>query len=123
LEKSNNLDAVRNKKLSVSAAATGAPILLAKGALDNIILGLATDAPIILKKNALNHAFAWRVQIPMVVTYQNAKEYTQQAVIVTMIINRTLSVNSPTGVAINQFSLSPTRKKNNPNMLIPPQNK
>lgn len=87
LDKSKNLDAIKDKKLAVSAVATGSPIILQKGSLNNV--------------------YSWRVQLPMLITYQGAKEYSKQYNIVTMLITRTSSVNAPTGVAINQFIIGP----------------
>lgn len=92
LQKSHNLDAVKAKKLIVSAVAAGAPV--------------------ILQKSVLNKAYSWRVQMPMVVTYKSPGEFTQQKVVVTMLISRTSSVNAPIGVAISQFVVGPAKSDN-----------
>ncbi|HHM0577190.1 TPA: type IVB secretion system apparatus protein IcmL/DotI, partial [Legionella pneumophila] len=73
LEQSNNLDAVKAKKLVVSA--------------------VATRAPIILQKGVLNGRYSWRVQMPILVTYQSASEFTQQNNVVTMLITRVSTLN------------------------------
>ncbi len=91
LDKSKNLDAVKDKKLIVSAVATKPPVILQKGILGN--------------------AYSWRVQLPMLIMYQGAKEYSKQNVIITMLITRTSSVNAPTGVAINQFIIGPANSE------------
>ena len=83
LEQSNNLDAVKAKKLIVSA--------------------VATRAPIILQKGMLNGRYAWRVQMPILVTYQSASEFSQQNSVVTMLITRVSTLNSPRGIGIAQF--------------------
>lgn len=83
LTASNNLEVVKNKKLIVSA--------------------VATRAPIILQKGLLNNRFSWRVQIPILVTYQSASEFTQQNNIVTMLITRISTLESPRGIGISQF--------------------
>lgn len=87
LQQSNNLDAVKAKKLIVSA--------------------VATRAPIILQKGVLNGSFAWRVQMPILVTYQSASEFTQQNNVVTMLIMRVSTLNSPRGIGISQFVVGP----------------
>jgi len=87
LQESNNLDAVKAKKLIVSA--------------------VATRAPIILQKGILNGRFSWRVQMPILVTYQSASEFTQQNNIVTMLITRVSTLNSPRGIGISQFVVGP----------------
>lgn len=87
LQGSNNLDAVRAKKLIVSA--------------------VATRAPIILQKGILNNRYSWRVQMPILVTYQSASEFTQQNNVVTMLITRVSTLNSPRGIGISQFVVGP----------------
>ncbi len=87
LQQSNNLDAVKAKKLIVSA--------------------VATRAPIILQKGLLNGRFAWRVQMPILVTYQSASEFSQQNNVVTMLITRVSTLNSPRGIGISQFVVGP----------------
>jgi len=87
LEASNNLAAVQAKKLIVSA--------------------VATRAPIILQKGILNGSYSWRVQMPILVTYQSASEFTQQNNIVTMLITRVSTLNSPRGIGIAQFVVGP----------------
>jgi intracellular multiplication protein IcmL len=87
LQESNNLEAVKAKKLIVSA--------------------VATRAPIILQKGILNGSFSWRVQMPILVTYQSASEFTQQNNVVTMLIIRVSTLNSPRGIGISQFVVGP----------------
>ncbi|HRD69089.1 MAG: type IVB secretion system apparatus protein IcmL/DotI [Legionella sp.] len=87
LQQSNNLDAVKAKKLIVSA--------------------VATRAPIILQKGILNGVYSWRVQMPILVTYQSASEFTQQNNVVTMLITRVSTLNSPRGIGIAQFVVGP----------------
>lgn len=87
LQESNNLDAVKAKKLIVSA--------------------VATRAPIILQKGLLNGRYAWRVQMPILVTYQSASEFSQQNNVVTMLITRVSTLNSPRGIGIAQFVVGP----------------
>ncbi len=87
LQQSNNLDAVKAKKLIVSA--------------------VATKAPIILQKGVLNGRFAWRVQMPLLITYQSASEFSQQNNVVTLLITRVSTLNSPRGIGISQFVVGP----------------
>lgn len=86
LQSSNNLNAVIDKKLIVSAVATGAPVILEQG----LLFG----------------TYTWRVQMPMLVTYQSASEFSQQAVTVTMLITRVSTLATPLGIGIAQFVVS-----------------
>ncbi|MGE3919446.1 MAG: type IVB secretion system apparatus protein IcmL/DotI [Gammaproteobacteria bacterium] len=83
LQSSNNLKAVIDKKLVVSAVATGAPVILQQGVLDG--------------------RYAWRVQMPILVSYQSASQITQQNLVVTMLIIRISTLNSARGIGIEQF--------------------
>ncbi len=87
LKDSNNLDAVKAKKLIVSA--------------------VATRAPVILQKGLLNGRYSWRIQMPILVTYQSASEFSQQNNVVTMLITRVDPLNSPRGIGIAQFVVGP----------------
>lgn len=87
LQQSNNLEAVKAKKLIVSA--------------------VATRAPIILQKGLLNGLYSWRIQMPILVTYQSASEFSQQNNVVTMLITRVSTLNSPRGIGIAQFVVGP----------------
>lgn len=87
LGSSNNLDAVKAKKLVVSA--------------------VATSAPVILQKGNLNGRYAWRIQMPILVTYQSASEFSQQNLNVTMLVTRVDTLNSPRGIGIAQFVSAP----------------
>lgn len=87
LEESNNLDAVKAKKLIVSAD--------------------AQSPPVILKKGLLNGRYSWRIQLPVIVTYQSATEYSQQTNMVTMLVTRVSTLNAPRGIGIAQFVVSP----------------
>lgn len=87
LTQSNNLDVVKAKKLIVSA--------------------VATRSPIILQKGVLNGVYSWRIQMPILVTYQSASEFSQQNNVVTMLVTRISTLESPRGIGISQFIVMP----------------
>jgi len=87
LQSANTLDLVRTKKLVVSAVATRTPVILQKG----LLLG----------------RYTWRVQMPVLVTFQSASEFVQQRNVVTMLITRISTLNSPRGIGISQFIVAP----------------
>jgi len=80
---SNNLSTVISKKLVVSA--------------------VAIKPPSILKKGYLNGVYSWRIQLPILVTYQSASEFIQQNVLVTLLVSRISTLDNPKGVGIEQF--------------------
>jgi len=83
LKGARNLESVIAKKLVVSAVATAAPVILDQG--------------------VINGRYAWKVQMPLLVTYQSASEQTQQPVVVTIVVSRVPTVNMPRGIAIASF--------------------
>lgn len=83
LKGARTLEAVLAKKLVVSAVATAAPVILDQG--------------------VINGRYAWKVQMPLLVTYQSASEQTQQPIVVTMVVSRVPTVNMPRGIAIASF--------------------
>ena len=87
LNASNNLDAVKTKKLIVSATTTG---------------------PAVLEKEGLfKGRYTWKVHIPLLVTYQGANnQFTQQSLMITMIITRLPTLTSVRGVGVTQLIAS-----------------
>lgn len=83
LEGSRNLDTVLSKKLVVSAVATGAPVIVEQG--------------------LINNRYSWKVQMPILVTYQSSSSNYQQPLVITMLITRVPELDVPKGIAIAQF--------------------
>jgi intracellular multiplication protein IcmL len=86
LQASRNLETVINKKLVVTAVATGAPVILDRGILDG--------------------HYSWKVQMPLLVTYESASTTIQQPILITMLVTRVSTLNVPKGIAIAQFVAS-----------------
>ncbi|MBN2690009.1 MAG: type IVB secretion system apparatus protein IcmL/DotI [Gammaproteobacteria bacterium] len=83
LKQAQQLDTVVSKHLVVSAVATGAPVVLDKG--------------------ILNGRYVWKIQLPLLVTYQSASEQTQEPLVITMIVSRVQVFNHPQGIAVVSF--------------------
>lgn len=86
LNDSNNLPTVIRKKLVVSA--------------------VAIKPPSILKKGIVNGVYSWRIQIPMLVTYQSASEFMQQNLLVNLLVARISTLENSKGLGIEQFVVS-----------------
>lgn len=86
LNNSNNLPTVISKKLVVSAVAIKPPLILMKG--------------------MLNGVYSWRIQIPVLVTYQSASEFIQQTVLINLLVTRISTLENPKGIGIEQFVVS-----------------
>lgn len=84
LTDSRNLEAVRTKKLVVSAVPTGAPVVLREGVTST-------------------GYYAWQVQFPMLLTYQSASDVINQNIVITMLITRVPTLESEKGIGIASF--------------------
>jgi intracellular multiplication protein IcmL len=68
-----------------------------------VVSAVATGTPVILDQAMVSGRYSWKVQIPLLVTYQSPNEQTQQAMIVTIIVSRVPTVDMPKGIAIVSF--------------------
>lgn len=96
LKSSNNLDAVKRKRMIVSAVATKAPIITSRGRYSG---------------GKYAGRYAWVIKLPLLVTYQGAKEFSQRENMVTMTIVRISTLNSPSGVGIENVVFEPVSGK------------
>lgn len=83
MKKSRNLETVISKKLAVTAVPTGAPVILNAG--------------------VVNGRYSWKVNLPLLVTYQSASTVFQQPVTITLLISRVPVLNNPQGIAVVSF--------------------
>ena len=94
IKASNNLDAVIDKKMVVSAQ-----------------LGKFSKSIIVSSGKLTTGHYGWKIRVPLLVTYQSTTEYSQQKTMVTMLIVRLSNLNSPSGLGIEQFVVSPVTEK------------
>src|SRR5262249_35487839 len=83
LERARNLELILSKKLASSEVPTGASVVLEQG-----ILG---------------DRYAWKIQVPILITYESASYRTRQSVLVTMLVTRVSTLNNPKGIGISAF--------------------
>jgi len=83
LKSSRNLQTVQQKKLIVSAVLSGAPI--------------------ISSKHLLSGRYTWRVQMPVLVTYQSMSEQFNSSYLITLTIQRVSTLDNIYGVGISSF--------------------
>lgn len=91
LKGSRNLETVLAKKLTVNAVATGAPIILDQG----VVAG----------------RYKWKIQLPVLLTYESSTTKISQPLLVTMLVTRVSTLETPNGVAIDAFYMSETPLK------------
>ena len=86
LQSSGILDMIRDKRLSASAIATRAPVIIASGQVG----GMAT----------------WRIEFPLIVSYESSQgvESTQH-LLATVLVRRASTAKTPRGVVIHQVVL------------------
>jgi len=83
IDQSRNLKTVQAKKLVVSAAPGGAPVITNQG--------------------VMNGVYSWRIQVPIIVTYQSLSEQFNQKLLITVTIQRRSTLDSEYGIGIAQF--------------------
>ncbi len=83
LQDAKTLDSIAEKKLVVSAVPTGTPVILQEG--------------------LVGEYYAWRLQLPMLISYQSASDTFKQNVVITMLVTRVPTLESEKGVGISQF--------------------
>ncbi|MBS0286296.1 MAG: type IVB secretion system apparatus protein IcmL/DotI [Proteobacteria bacterium] len=86
LAAAKTIETVREKQLMVSAITTGTPVVLQEGP--------NTDG-----------IYTWKVQLPMLITYQSQSDTRKQNVILTMFIARRSTLESPKGIGIASIEL------------------
>lgn len=87
LNTSGNLDSVIKKKIIVSAIPGGTPVIQNQGVLDG--------------------RYAWRIQMPLLVTYHTGGQQFNNTLMVSMLVVRVSTTQNPEGIAIAQINYAP----------------
>jgi len=83
LSTSKNLETVQNKKIVVSAVLSGAPI--------------------ITNRYVIHGRYTWKLQLPMVVSYQSQSETIDQHYLVLLTVERVSTLDNVYGVGISSY--------------------
>jgi len=83
LKASGNLKLVSDNRMVASAVPTEAGVIVAKGLLKGV--------------------YVWKIQVPILVTYQAAKSSVSQNLLVTLLVVRRSVLSHPKGLAVAQF--------------------
>jgi intracellular multiplication protein IcmL len=70
-----------------------------------ILSAVVSNTPVILESGPLMGAYSWKVQVPLLLTYQSASEVHQERQIITLLIRSIPTTVSPYGIAIEQFTV------------------
>ena len=62
-----------------------------------------TEAGVIVAKGLLKGVYVWKIQVPILVTYQAAKSSVSQNLLVTLLVVRRSVLSHPKGLAVAQF--------------------
>ncbi len=68
-----------------------------------IVSSVISNRPVILQEGFVAGDYSWRVQMPVIVTYQSASEVFQVHLFVTLIVQKVSTRDNPYGVAIDKF--------------------
>lgn len=72
-----------------------------------IISSVVTGSPVILARMIVNGRFTWRVQMRLQVKFTSASQEEQEALVVTMNVQRIPTLDSAQGIQINDFVTRP----------------
>ncbi len=67
------------------------------------LTGIVSGQPVILKQGFLLGHYSWKVQMPVLLTFESANNITNKQIIVTVLAVAVPSTQSPNTVAIDQF--------------------
>lgn len=84
--------------------------LKASGSLDKIVKdklivsAVATDTAVILAEEMLNNVYTWKIQLPLLLTYQGASTTsTEKTIAVSVLVTRVPTNEAPKGIGIAQI--------------------
>lgn len=83
LEKSKLLEAVKSKKLMMSA--------------------VLSDAPVVLNRDIVHGSYTWRIQLPFLITFSSASEENKLKILITANVRRVPVVDTAQGIQISDF--------------------
>lgn len=72
-----------------------------------IVSSVVVRRPIILQKGPLLGTYTWRIQMPVLISYQGPGEIRDETLIVTMLITRMSTLENPRGIGVAQFLARP----------------
>lgn len=67
------------------------------------LTGLVSGQPVILQQGPLMGQYTWKVQMPVLLTFENANQVSTKRIIVTVLIVNVPTQQSPQAVAIKEF--------------------
>ena len=73
-----------------------------------VVSSVATSAPFVTTEGTINGRYAWRIQMSIVVTMQNEYQYKQSSYVISALIVRESSLDSPMGIGIAQLVVQPS---------------
>ncbi|HPQ51309.1 MAG TPA: type IVB secretion system apparatus protein IcmL/DotI [Alphaproteobacteria bacterium] len=68
-----------------------------------VVSATPSSAPILVSEYVLNGTYQWEVDVPLVITYQSGSNVRSDRLLVKLIISRVPKLESPNGVAIEQW--------------------
>ena len=71
-----------------------------------VVSAVVRETPTIVKSGKLKGGYAWRISVPVVVTYRNGAGATTQDLVVTLLAVRVAESRNMTGIAVQNFIAS-----------------
>jgi intracellular multiplication protein IcmL len=68
-----------------------------------VVTAVPRSAPVILQAGLVNNVYQWQVQIPLNITYQVGSKEDNRPQLITLVIVRVSTLETPDGIAIDQW--------------------
>ena len=69
-----------------------------------MMTAVVSNSPVVLARQIVHGRYTWRVQMPVLVTFQSASEHQQLKLIVTMNVQRVPALQAAKGILISDFA-------------------
>jgi intracellular multiplication protein IcmL len=93
----------RNGWQTFNDALSKSNLLEAVQSLQQVVTAAPRAAPVILQEGLVNNVYQWQVQIPFNITYQAGSKEDNHAQLITLVIVRVSTLETPDGIAIDQW--------------------
>ena len=94
---------IKEEPTSFNEALTQSRLLEQVEQYQQVVTATATGAPVVVQEAVINGVYRWVVQMPLLVTYQSGSKRSDSNLMVTLVIVRVPTLETPNGIAIEQW--------------------
>lgn len=75
-----------------------------------VVHAVPGGAPVIVRQGMIGERWAWKIQMPLVVTYSSGSDTFNNSLMVTMVVKRVSTLDKPRGIAVDQINYVMARR-------------